>query len=179
MSDLPEIPLPENSAHEADGGAAAVWDDLQFGFLGNARTRLDERGRLKLPTEFKSFVDRKYGKGFSAFYINSSDGETAEVYPLPEWQQHFTALLKLPQSLTARRKLMDLHALFGGRVDMDPQGRLLLPEEFRNRNILVGDVKVSGEGKLLRVTSMERLEKRVEENPMTAAELDTLTEYGL
>jgi hypothetical protein len=74
---------PETST-EATAGAAS-WDDLQVGFCGNPKAKLDERGRLKMPADFKSFIEKKYGKGFNAFYITSRDGTDAEIYPMPEF----------------------------------------------------------------------------------------------
>ena len=169
----------EETSTEAGGGAFGSWDDLQVGFSGNPKTRMDERGRLKLPAEFKAFVEKKYGKGFNAFYITSRDGVTAEIYPMPEWQQHLAKIFKMPQSLPARQKLLDRYNLYGDRVDMDPQGRLLFPEELRNEGVLAGDVKVSGEGKFLRVTSLKKLRESVKETPLTATELDALSGYDV
>jgi len=169
----------EESSTEAGGGAFGSWDDLQVGFSGNPKTRMDERGRLKLPAEFKTFVEKKYGKGFNAFYITSRDGLTAEIYPMPEWLQHLAKIFKMPQSLPARQKLLDRYNLYGDRVDMDPQGRLLFPEELRNEGVLAGDVKVSGEGKFLRVTSLKKLRESVKETPLTALELDALSGYDV
>jgi transcriptional regulator MraZ len=165
---------PETSS-EATGGALGAWDDLQIGYSGNPKTKLDDRGRLKMPAEFKAFTEKKYGKGFNAFYITSRDGETAEIYPMPEWQQHMAKVFKLPQSLPARKKLLDIYNLYGDRADMDPQGRLLLPEELRSLGILVGEVKVSGEGKFLRVSSLRNLREKVKASTMTPQDLDSLS----
>ena len=53
-------------------------------FRGNHPTRVDEKGRLKLPAEFKRRVDELYGP---QFYITSKDGKRAEIYPLKEWEK--------------------------------------------------------------------------------------------
>ncbi len=168
-----------DASHEATSGALGAWDDLQMGFSGNPKSKLDERGRLKMPAEFKAFVEKKYGKSFNAFYITSRDGETAEIYPMPEWQQHLAKILKMPPSLPARKKLLAIYNLYGDRADMDPQGRLLLPEELRNEGELVGDVKVSGEGSCLRVTSLKSLRETVKQEQFSPQELDSLSGYDV
>ncbi len=132
-----------------------------------------------MPAEFKAFTEKKYGKGFNAFYITSRDGETAEIFPMPEWQRHLAKIFKMPQSLPARKKLLDTYNLYGDRADMDPQGRLLLPEELRSQGVLVGEVKVSGEGTLLRVTSLKSLREKVKAATLTPQELDSLTGYDV
>jgi hypothetical protein len=62
---------------------------------------------------------------------------------------------------------------------MDPQGRLLMPEELRNAGMVNEDVKVSGEGILLRVTSVKSLRENVQGKAMPASEMDELAEFGL
>ena len=52
-------------------------------FRGSHITRVDEKGRLKLPADFKRQIDEEYG---GQFYITSRDGETAEIYPMREWE---------------------------------------------------------------------------------------------
>jgi MraZ protein len=175
-----EIPGGEPlSSKEAAGGAANAWDDSATGFWGNPKAKLDERGRLKMPAEFKAAIEKKYGKDFNAFYITSQDGETAEIFPLPEWQKQMARILTMPKSNKARVKLLASYNLYGDRADMDPQGRLLFPEELRNAAQLTGDVKVSGEGNFLRVTSLEKLRTSVKNNPLTDEESDSLTKFGL
>ena len=132
-----------------------------------------------MPAEFKAAIEKRYGKDFNAFYITSQDGETAEIFPLPEWQRQTAKIFTMPKSSEARIKLLASYNLYGDRADMDPQGRLLFPEELRNAAQLTGDVKVSGEGHFLRVTSLEKLRARVKNNPFTPTEIDSLTKYGL
>jgi len=169
---------PETSS-EAAAGAVTSWDDLQIGFCGNPKAKLDERGRLKVPAEFKAFIEKKYGKDFNAFYITSREGADAEIYPMPEWQQHLARVFRMPKSLPARKKLLERYSLYGDRADMDPQGRLLIPEELRNAGMVNVEVKVSGEGTLLRVKSLNSLRESVKSGPFTEQELESLTEHDV
>jgi MraZ protein len=181
VTEIPEeLPGGEPSTSKvAAAGVGSSWDDSELGFSGNPRAKLDDRGRLKMPAEFKAFIEEKYGKDFNAFYITSQDGETAEIFPMPEWQQQMAKIFRMPKSHPARVKLLERYNLFGDRADMDPQGRLQFPEELRVSAQLTGEVKVSGEGNFLRVTSLEKLRARVKANPMSAGEIDALNEFGL
>jgi MraZ protein len=169
---------PESSK-EAVAGRLGTWDDLQVGFCGNPRAKLDERGRLKMPAEFKAFIERKYGKDFNEFYITSREGLDAEIFPLPEWQRHLAKVFGMPASHPARKDLLARYSLYGGRADMDPQGRLLIPEELRNAGMVNEDVSVTGEGNLLRVTIVSRLRENVQGKAMPAQHTDALAENGL
>ncbi len=167
------------TSNEAAGGASGAWDDLQFGFIGNPTTKLDDRGRLKMPAEFKAFIDKKYGKDFKAFYITSREGEDAEIYPMPEWRLHHAKILQMPRSLPARKILLAMDSLYGDRVDMDPQGRLLFPDELRRKGMVDVEVKVSGEGSFLRVTPLNTLRESVNAHPITAQIEDSWASYGV
>jgi len=164
---------------EAAAGRVGTWDDLQVGFCGSPRAKLDERGRLKMPAEFKAFVERKYGKDFNEFYITSREGLDAEIFPLPEWQQLWGKVMKMPPSHQARKDLVARYTLYGAKAEMDNQGRMLLPEELRILGMVNEDVTVMGEGNLLRVTVLSRLKETVQGKPMEAANMDALAEFGL
>ena len=168
-----------DTSPEVNNPAAGSWDDLKFGYVGNPTSKLDERGRLKLPAEFKTFTERKYGKGFNAFYITSMDGESAEIYPMPVWLERQKKLTDLPQSSRARQILLGRYTLYGDRADMDPQGRMQIPEELRTKAELTGEVKVSGEGSLIRVTSLKKLRQKAESEELTPEMLDSLGSQDL
>lgn len=180
MAEIPENPVsqPETSM-EAAGGSMGEWDDLQIGFTGSPKTKLDERGRLKMPAEFKSFIEKKYGPAFNAFYITSREGKDAEIYPMPEWLKYQLKIFGMGKNESAYKKLMASNALYGERVDMDPQGRLLMPEELRKEGLINLDVKVSGEGTLLRVRSLASLRESVRNNPYTAQDDEVMTKYDV
>ena len=181
MPDDPQAGNAGETEHstKVDTGAAPSWDDLELGFCGSPRAKLDERGRLKMPAEFKAFIERKYGKDFNEFYITSREGLDAEIYPLPEWQQLWGKVMKIPPSNTARQDLVARYTLYGAKAEMDPQGRVLLPEELRGAGLVNEDVSVMGEKNLLRVTALSRLKEKVQGKPMPPQNMDALAGFGL
>ena len=48
-------------------------------FRGNHPAKVDEKGRLKLPAAFKQLMD---AQNVTQFYITSTDGKSAEIWPL-------------------------------------------------------------------------------------------------
>jgi MraZ protein len=167
------------SSTEVDTGATPSWDELQLGFCGSPRAKLDDRGRLKMPAEFKAFIERKYGKDFNEFYITSREGLDAEIYPLPEWQQLWGKVMKIPPSSKVRQDLVARYTFYGAKAEMDPQGRVLLPEELRTAGLVNEDVSVMGEGNLLRVTALSRLKEKVQGKAMEPQNMDALAGFGL
>ena len=144
-------------------------------FRGNHPTRVDEKGRLKVPSEFKRRVEEVYGP---QFFITSKDGERAEMYPIKEWERIEEALAKSPSG-GAKQKFLDVTNYYGQMVEMDGQGRLLIPQLLREKAKLVGDVAVLGQGAKLVVVNDERHAAKLEAEPLTGADLDSLAIPGL
>ena len=144
-------------------------------FRGNHPARVDEKGRLNVPSEFKRRVDELYGP---QFFITSKDGERAEVYPLKEWERIEEALAKSPSS-AAKQKFLDVTNYYGQVIEMDAQGRLLIPQLLREKATLKGDVAVLGQQGKLVVVNDERMAAKLEAEPLSGADLDSLAIPGL
>lgn len=145
-------------------------------FRGNHPTRVDEKGRLKLPADFKRVIEEKYGEDF---YITSVDGQRAQVYPFEEWQRIEEKLARLSNFNPAKKKLLNITNYYGQVVEMDGQGRLLLPSLLRQDAQLKGEVAVVGMLNHLAVRSLEAYRKEMAENPFTAEDEKTLDELGI
>ena len=144
-------------------------------FRGNQPARVDEKGRLKLPEKFKRMVEEMYGP---QFYITSKDGERAELWPLKEWEKIEESLAKAPSS-AAKQKLLDVTNYYGQQVEMDAQGRLLMPLLLREKAALKGDVAVLGQQSKLVVINDERAQAKIAAAPLTGEDLDSLAIPGL
>jgi MraZ protein len=145
-------------------------------FRGNHPTRVDEKGRLKLPAEFKRLVDEGYG---TQFYITSKDGRTAEIYPLPEWQKVEEKLAKIPSFDAAKKKYLNRVNYYGQMSEMDAQGRLLLPQILRETAKLTGEVVVFGVQTYLEVANHDEFKQAMDTNPLTADDEKALASFGL
>lgn len=146
-------------------------------FRGNYPTRVDEKGRLKVPADFKRVLDEKYGAG--EFYITSVDGQRAQVYPFEEWRRIEEKLARLSNFNPTKKKLLNRTNYYGQVVEMDNQGRLLLPALLRESAQLKGEVAVLGNLTYLEVRNMEAFRKELEESPFTTEDEKTLDELGI
>jgi MraZ protein len=136
---------------------------------------VDDKGRLKVPADFKRRVDELYGP---QFFITSKDGKRAELYPMKEWERIEDALSKAPSS-GAKKKFLDVTNYYGQVVEMDGQGRLLIPQLLREAASLAGDVAVLGLQTYLAVANDEKHKASLEENPLTDEDMDTLGSFGV
>ena len=144
-------------------------------FRGNHPTRVDDKGRLKVPAEYKRVLDEKYG---AQFYITSWDGKVAQVYPFEEWERIEQKLAGLSNFNPAKKKLLTRTNYYGQVVEMDGQGRLLIPSLLRESANIKGEVAVMGNLTHLEVRNMEALRTELEE-PFTAEDEKTLDELGI
>jgi MraZ protein len=130
-------------------------------FRGNHPTRVDEKGRLKIPADFKREVDERYG---TQFFITSLDGERAQVWPMPEWQKVEEKVLNQPMSI-AKKKWLDRTSYYGQVSEMDAQGRILIPQVLRESAKTIGDVTVLGKLTYLEVTNMPQFVAKLDSAP--------------
>lgn len=141
-------------------------------FRGNHPAKVDPKGRLKLPSKFAELLDLTTN---AQFYITSSDGKTAEVWPLEEWEKQEAALLARSSNLNvAVKKYMSLTSYYGQQVGIDSEGRVLLPQILRQKARMDGEVAVLGKLRYLEVHNLDELDLSVTENPMTEEELSAV-----
>src|SRR6202453_2051811 len=133
-------------------------------FRGNHPTRVDEKGRLKVPAEFKRVMEEKYAQ---KFYITSLDGIVAQVYPFEEWERIEQKLASLSTFNPAKKKFLDRVNYYGQAVEMDGQGRLLMPQLLRDSAQIKGEVAVLGNLTYLVVRNLEAYRKEIEEQEFT------------
>src|SRR2546430_17566191 len=145
-------------------------------FRGNHPTRVDEKGRLKVPAEFKRVVDEKYG---AQFYITSLDGKSALIYPFEEWQRLEEKLSRLSTFNPTKKKFLNRTNYYGQVVEMDGQGRVLIPALLRDSADIKGDVAVLGQLSYLEARNMEAFRKEIVETPFTAEDEKTLDELRI
>jgi MraZ protein len=134
-------------------------------FRGNHPAKVDEKGRLKLPAAFKQLLD---AQNVTQFYITSTDGKSAEIWPLPEWEKRETQLAESSSMDDAVQKYLNLTSYYGQQVEMDNQARVLLPQILRGTARLDSDVAVFGKTTYLEVHNREMFEQNLPANDMTA-----------
>ena len=124
---------------------------------------MDEKGRLKIPSEYLEEL-RSYG---NQFYITSVTGESARIYPMKVWSEIEDKLAKQPTSSQAKRKFLLRTSYFGQTVELDGQGRLLLPAVLRETAQMKGEVDVFGSLDYLEVMNHTRVLDDLKNQPFT------------
>ena len=142
---------------------------------GNCPAKVDEKGRLKIPAVFLEAL-KEYG---TQFYITSPTGETARIYPMKIWSEIEDKLAQLPSANKAKRKFLMRTSYFGQVVEMDGQGRVLLPPVLREAAQTKGDVDVFGALNYLEVMNHTRVLDELKNQPYTDEDDAALNELGV
>ena len=129
-----------------------------------------------MPADFKRRIDEAYG---GQFFITSKDGLVAEIYPLPEWEKIEAKIAAISSFNPAKKKFLERVNYYGQMVDMDSQGRLLLPQILRDSAKVTGDVDVFGRITYLEVVNHEAFQKDLDASPWTAEDALNLESHGV
>jgi MraZ protein len=98
---------------------------------------------------------------------------------MEEWQRLEEKLARLSSFNSTKKKFLDRTNYYGQQVEMDNQGRVLLPSLLRDSAALKGEAAVLGSLNHLEVRNMEAYRKEIAENPFTAEDEKTLDELGI
>ena len=143
-------------------------------FRGNHPAKVDEKGRLKLPSAFKQLVD---AGSVAQFYVTSTDGRSAEVWPLPEWEKREEQLADASEMDEAVKKYLSLTSYYGQQVEMDSQGRVLLPQILRSAAGLDDqDAVVIGMRTYIEVHNRKAFEASLTVNALTSEDRGKMAE---
>ena len=125
---------------------------------GSSPARVDDKGRLKIPSLFKGYIQDTFGRDF---FVTSYNGEFARLYPMPSW-------IEIERKLIANSSLRPELARFRNSVNyygqpatMDEQGRVLIHPLLRQKSGTGGDVLVIGGLTYLDVWNREKFESMV------------------
>ncbi len=126
---------------------------------------VDAKGRLIIPAKLRE------GLGGSFVLSNGLDG-CIHGYSVEEWDKIAAQIMALPSNNEKVRKLQRKFNHSGVDVDIDSQGRIVIPAELRKKAEIEKEVVVAGNGNKIEIWSKERY---IQENDDDDEE-ETLTE---
>ncbi|MPY88302.1 MAG: division/cell wall cluster transcriptional repressor MraZ [Luteitalea sp.] len=140
---------------------------------GSIKARIDDKGRLKVPTVFRAAVEQDHGTGLYITSLNST-GNHVRIYPLPVWEEIEAKLNSMSTTHPVRNKFLKVTSFYGQVAELDSQGRVLIHPRLREAAAMVGDVDVVGALNHLQVWNYERLLAEIHAEPLTDTELGDL-----
>lgn len=150
--------------------------DQKQALRGNQPAKIDDKGRLKIPTEFRQLIQDRYG---SQVFVTSVTGEFVTVYPMPVWIAQEEKLAKMASTHPARIKYLQRVNYFGQTAEIDAQGRIILHGRVREAAGMSGEVDVFGQYDFLEIWNHERFAAKLQGEPYTPDDARALAEHGI
>ena len=146
------------------------------GLRGSSATRIDEKGRLKVPTVFRAVIQDQHG---ADVFVTSVTGESVRIYPMPVWLDIERKLSNMPGNHPSRLKFLDRVNYYGQVGELDSQGRVAIPSHLRDSASIVGDVRVFGRIDYVEVWNAERFAQKLQREAWTDEDALRLSEHGI
>ena len=142
---------------------------------GNYPAKVDDKGRVKIPAAFLEAL-REYG---NKFYVTSENGDYVRVYPMKIWNEIEEKLARLSSHNRTKQKFLTRTNYYGQVVELDGQGRILVPSILRESAQMRGDVDVLGSLTYLQIWNHTRFLDNLKASPITDEDEKTLDELGI
>jgi DNA-binding transcriptional regulator/RsmH inhibitor MraZ len=148
---------------------------------GTYTGRVDPKGRLKLPTDFKEYFE---ANGHKKFFITTVDAKQLYIYPISIWRENERRLedaLASEEDVAAADSVRFISNMYGADVTMDGEGRMLVPQELR-KDLGFADAQVwmyFERGKIIGYNEIEYNRRRDEAKHELADKVRRLTLKGL
>lgn len=95
---------------------------------GTPSSRVDEKGRLKLPVSIGQYLE---AFGDKKLFVTTLNGTTALIYPISVWRESEKILQEAGEDADVRAEVAFLASHYGEDVEIDAQGRVLMPARLR------------------------------------------------
>ena len=141
-------------------------------FRGSAPARVDEKGRLKVPSLFRQQIEETFG---TEMFVTSLHGREVLLYPLPVWRTLEEKLAARPEIHRAKAKFLERVNYYGQNATLDAQGRVLIPQILRDAAKLPPDVVVTGNIDHLVVSDRGALASKLASEDFTAEDYDEMS----
>lgn len=121
-------------------------------FIGEYQHSIDPKKRLALPSKFRKELGKKV-------VVTRGLDKCLFVYPLSTWKELAEKLGTLPMGESGTRSFVRLMLAGATDVDIDAQGRVLLPEYLKEYAQLERNVTVAGLFNRLEIWDEEKWEQ--------------------
>ena len=146
------------------------------GLRGSAPAKVEDKGRLKIPTVFRGVIQDQHGPDV---FVTSLTGDCVRIYPMPVWLEIERKLMQMPSTHPARMKFLDRVNYFGQASELDSQGRIVIPQHLRDSASIAGDVRVFGRIDYVEVWNEERFAQKLQRESWTDEDGLRIADHGI
>lgn len=112
-------------------------------FSGKYYYTLDPKGRLIIPAPFREIISSNYNP--KLYVVNAAFDNCLHIYPQEEWQKLEDKVRQLPSMDDAVKYFKRKVIASAQEVELDRQGRVLVPASLREDAGLHSDIAIVGQ----------------------------------
>lgn len=140
-------------------------------FMGEYNHTIDAKGRLIMPAKYREQLGKE-------FVVTKGLEGCLYVYPVEAWKEFEDKLEALPVTVNQKaRKFSRFFTAGATMVELDKQGRILLPAVLRSYAGLTKDVVLAGVLKRIEIWDKEKWDKANSYDDMEEV-AESMSEFG-
>jgi MraZ protein len=112
-------------------------------FSGKYYYTIDPKGRIIIPAPFREIISSNYST--KLYVTNAPFDKCLYIYPMEEWNRHLESIRSKPRSDEAIRYYLRRVIASAVEIEMDKQGRILIPASLREDATLNTNVVLAGQ----------------------------------
>ena len=136
-------------------------------FIGEYRHTADAKGRVSVPAKFREELG-------GTFFISKGLDQTLTIYPPKEWERFQEKLLTASVMNAQARAFNRMFFSGAAEVELDKQGRILIPPQLRDYAKIDKDLIIIGNGPRVEIWSQEVWDAYISRDGMS---LNSLAEH--
>ncbi|RJQ13627.1 transcriptional regulator MraZ [Candidatus Parcubacteria bacterium] len=142
-------------------------------FFGEFTHSIDSKGRVAIPAKFRKFLEK-------GAVVTKGLDNSLSVYPIIEWQTLAEKLAKLPLTQSSSRAFVRMMLAGAADVELDKQGRIVLPEYLRIYGGINKKVVIAGIYNRIEIWDSEKWQAFKSESERNSGEIaEKLKELGI
>jgi MraZ protein len=141
-------------------------------FMGQFQHSLDSKGRVIIPSKFRELLG-------DSFVLTKGLDRCLFVYPMDEWMVLEQKLKALPFTQKDARAFIRLFFSGAVEVELDKQGRILIPPQLREHARIEKDLVIIGVSNRAEIWSLEQWEAYNQEASVSYEDIAEKLDLGL
>lgn len=140
--------------------------------LGEYQHSLDEKGRLIIPAKFREDLGEN-------FVVTRGLDNCLFAYPLSQWKIIEEKVKELPTSQAETRAFVRMFFSGAVEVELDKQGRIVIPQQLREHARIDRDTYVIGVSTKVEIWAREVWENYSNQAEQSYEEIAAITKIGI
>jgi MraZ protein len=112
-------------------------------FSGTHYYTVDPKGRIIIPAPFREIISANYST--KLYIVNAPFDKCLHIYPLEEWNKLEERVRALPKMDEAVKFFMNRVIASAVEIELDKQGRVLVPAALREDSGISGEIVIVGQ----------------------------------